>query len=177
MGINNKKGICYWITGLSGSGKTTISNELIKLLKRNHKNVVLLDGDNLRDILKNNSFNKADRLNLSYQYASMANLLLDQGIHVVAAFMALFSEIHLWNRKNISNYVEVFLDIPISELERRDPKGLYRKYRLGEIKNMAGLDLKADMPINPDYHFKWSKNKTSSEIAKKLFEDFQQRVN
>lgn len=177
MENDNKKGICYWITGLSGAGKTTISKELIKLMKKNHKNVVLLDGDNLRDILKNNSFNETNRVNLSYQYASMTNLLLNQGIHVVAAFMALFSEIHLWNRKNISNYVEVFLDVPISELERRDPKGLYRKYRLGEIKNMAGLDLNADMPSHPDYHFKWSENKTSSQIAKTLFEDFENRLN
>ena len=177
MKINNKKGICYWITGLSGAGKSTIAQELLKLMKKNHKNVVLLDGDNLRKIFKNNSFNETDRLNLSYQYASMVNLLLDQGIHVVAAFMALFSEIHLWNRKNITNYVEVFLDIPTNELERRDPKGLYKKYRLGEIKNMAGLDLKADMPIHPDYHFKWEENKTSSQIANKLFEDFKKRVN
>ena len=86
----NNKGICYWITGLSGSGKTTISKELIMKIKKNHKNVVLLDGDNLRNIFKNNNFNKSERLNLSYQYAEMANFLVDQGIHVVAAVMALF---------------------------------------------------------------------------------------
>lgn len=172
----NNKGICYWITGLSGSGKTTISTELVKLIKKNHKNVVLLDGDNLRKIFKNNNFNRSERLYLSYQYAEMANFLVDQGIHVVAAVMSLFSEIHLWNRKNISNYVEVFLDVPLSELQRRDPKGLYKKYFSGEIKNMSGLDLKAEYPINPDYNFKWEKNMNSRKIINTLFQDFQGKV-
>lgn len=104
----NKKGICYWITGLSGSGKSTLSRNLADLIRTEYKNVVLLDGDNLRVILDSQSFTNKDRLKLSYKYSQTAKMLLDQGIHVIIAVMALFNEVQLWNRKNILNYVEVF---------------------------------------------------------------------
>jgi len=176
MKASNESGICYWITGLSGAGKTTISLELVKLMRKNHKNVVFLDGDNLRNIFKNKNYSLSERLSLSYQYSSMTKLLSDQGIHVVIAVMALFHEIHQWNRKHISNYVEVFLDVSLTELERRDPKGLYKNYRLGKISGMAGLDLKADLPIKPDFYFDWNENKNIVDISNTLFNDFQNRI-
>ena len=174
MGI--KKGICYWITGLSGSGKSTLSSSLAENIRKQHKNLVLLDGDKLRLIFNSQSFNNADRLNLSYQYAQTTKMLLDQGINVIISVMALFHEVHLWNRKNISNYVEVFLDVPLHELERRDPKGLYQKYKKGQIKNMVGLDIKAEFPKNPDFHFKWEKNQKLENIRKTLLDDFKSRI-
>ena len=171
----NKKGICYWITGLSGSGKTTLSRNLADLIRKEYKNVVLLDGDNLRLILDSQSFTNKDRLNLSYKYSQTAKMLLDQGIHVIIAVMALFNEVQLWNRKNILNYVEVFLDVPMNELERRDPKGLYLKYKQGLIKNMVGLDLKAEFPQNPDFHFKWDNEQNLKHSCDSLFYDFLER--
>ena len=174
MGI--KKGICYWITGLSGSGKSTLSSSLAENIRKQHKNLVLLDGDKLRLIFNSQSFNNADRLNLSYQYAQATKMLLDQGINVIISVMALFHEVHLWNRKNISNYVEVFLDVPLHELERRDPKGLYQKYKKGQIKNMVGLDIKAEFPKNPDFHFKWEKTQKLENIRNTLLDDFKSRI-
>ena len=102
-------------------------------------------------------------------------MLSDQGIHVIISAMALFHEVHTWNRKNIDNYVEIFLDVPIYELERRDPKGLYKKYKNGEIKNMVGLDIKAEFPINPDFHFKWDESQNLDIICKTLESDFSSR--
>ena len=171
-----KKGICYWITGLSGSGKSSLSQNLADLIRKEHKNVVLLDGDNLRLILDSKSFTNKDRLQLSYKYSQTAKMLLDQGIHVIIAVMALFNEVQLWNRKNMSNYVEVFLDVPINELERRDPKGLYLKYKQGLIKNMVGLDLKAEFPKKPDFHFKWDNEQKLKHTCDKLFCDFLARI-
>ena len=171
----NKKGICYWITGLSGSGKSTLSRNLADLIRKEYKNVVLLDGDNLRVILDSQSFTNKDRLNLSYKYSQTAKMLSDQGIHVIIAVMALFNEVQLWNRKNILNYVEVFLDVPMNELERRDPKGLYLKYKQGLIKNMVGLDLKAEFPQNPDFHFKWDNEQNLKHSCDRLFYDFLER--
>tara|TARA_Y100001968_G_C19433092_1_gene758124 strand:+ start:2012 stop:2539 length:528 start_codon:yes stop_codon:yes gene_type:complete len=175
--MNEGKGICYWITGLSASGKTVASMKLAELIRKQHNNIVLLDGDELRILLNSNSFSNSDRLALSHKYAQLANLISNQGIHVIIAVMALFHEVHSWNRQNISNYVEVFIDVPISELQRRDPKGLYRKYKAGEIKNMAGLDLKAELPINPDYHFDWNDNNGIEDIPNILLADFQSRLN
>tara|TARA_B100000674_G_scaffold440944_1_gene404175 strand:- start:10 stop:540 length:531 start_codon:yes stop_codon:yes gene_type:complete len=170
-----KKGICYWITGLSGSGKSTLSSSLAEIIRKQNKNLVLLDGDKLRLIFNSQSFNNADRLNLSYQYAQTSKMLLDQGINVIISVMALFHEVQLWNRNNITNYVEVFLDVPIHELERRDPKGLYQMYKKGQIKNMVGLDIKAEFPKNPDFHFKWEKSQYLENITKILFDDFKSR--
>ena len=102
-------------------------------------------------------------------------MLVDQGIHVIISVMALFHEVQLWNRKNIENYVEVFLDVPINELERRDPKGLYLKFKKGEIKNMVGLDIKAEFPKKPDFHFKWTNNQNIKEISQILLKDFNSR--
>ena len=171
-----KKGICYWITGLSGSGKSTVSEAFSEMIRNDFKNIILLDGDNLRVIFNNKSFSNEDRLKLSYKYALTANMLLDQGIHVVISVMALFHEVHKWNRENISNYVEVFLDVPIQELERRDPKGLYLKYKRGEVKNMVGMDIMAEFPENPHFHFSWNKNQDLKSISDTLYKDFRNRI-
>ena len=172
----SKKGICYWITGLSASGKSTVSDALANSIRKENNNLVLLDGDNLRVIFDSHSFSSEDRLKLSYKYSQTANMLTEQGIHVIIAVMALFHEIHLWNRKNIKNYVEVFLDVPIHELEQRDPKGLYMKYRKGEIKNMVGLDIKPQLPKNPDFHFLWNESMDSKTICEILFNDFKSKI-
>ena len=171
-----QKGICYWITGLSGSGKSTLSSALAEIIRKEHKNLVLLDGDKLRLIFNSQSFNSSDRLNLSYKYSQTTKMLLDQGINVIISVMALFHEVQLWNRQNISNYVEVFLDVPIQELQRRDSKGLYLKYKNGQIKNMVGLDINAEFPKNPEFHFKWEKNQNLLNIRDTLFDDFKSRI-
>ena len=90
--------------------------------------------------------------------------------------MSLFHEIHSWNRENIENYVEVFLDVPLFELEERDPKGLYAKFKKGEIKNIVGLDIKAEFPKNPDFHFKWENNESLKKNTNFLMDDFNLRI-
>jgi cytidine diphosphoramidate kinase len=144
-----------WITGLSGSGKTTLAKEIIALLKNDGVNSILLDGDEMREVFFNSqkSGNKHDpstRLNLALQYSSLARLLSKQGFVVVVATISLFHVVHEWNRTNIPNYFEVYLETPMSELKRRDSKGIYSKYEAGEIKNVAGLDLQIEKPIRPD---------------------------
>ena len=84
------------------------------------------------------------------QYSRLCQLVTSQGVDVIIAVIGLFKEIHTWNRNNIPGYVEVFIDTPLNELERRDPKGLYKSYRIGEIENIAGLDLSVDFPENPE---------------------------
>ena len=166
----NNKGTCFWITGLSGSGKTTISKKLAEIIHEEHQNVILLDGDELRKVLNKDSFNREQRLEIGLTYSRLAKLITSQGTHVVMAVMGLFHELHEWNRKNISNYLEVFLDVPINELERRDPKGLYRKFNSGQIKNMTGLDQKAEFPKNPDIKINWDENQSTNKIAKQIFD-------
>lgn len=141
------KGTLYWITGLAGAGKTTIGSQLYYELKEQEKNVVILDGDILKKIVgKNVGYEREDRLQRAYQYCSLCQLLTNQGIDVVICTIAMFDEIRDWNRKNISNYLEVFLDVDYEVLRKRNKKGLYAK----SGKNVVGVDMETEFPKEPD---------------------------
>ena len=170
--MQNSKGLCYWITGLSGAGKTSLANNLVNKIKTIKPNVAFLDGDDLREVLDTQAFNHDQRVKIGYIYSRLAKMLVEQNITVVISVMALFKEVQLWNRNNIPNYFEVFLDVPIEELVRRDPKGLYKKFNSGLIKNMMGLDLEPDYPKDPYFHFKWQKEQLIEENSELLFEHF-----
>ena len=151
-------GCVVWITGLSASGKTTLGDAVTTSLRNEYKNIVSLDGDLLRSVFdQSSSHNREERLHLAFVYSRLCKMLSEQGLIVVIATVALFKEVHAWNRQNFDRYIEVFLDVPISELRRRDPKGLYRKYDSGEIRDVAGLDLVVDFPNNPHFHFVFEK--------------------
>jgi len=166
-----------WITGLSGAGKTTLAQAIVKHLRDNGQHVIFLDGDELRDILNrplNNvqSHDRESRLALAMQYAQLCRMLAMQGVIVVIATISLFKEIHSWNRKNLPGYFEVYIKVPLVELRRRDPKSIYQRFNCGEIKNVAGLDLKIDEPLNAhliiDYAQKNSLQKSVIQLSNLL---------
>ena len=153
--LKSKKGLVIWITGFSGAGKTTIAKLLTAELNKNDLPVAYLDGDELRDVLNVNQrshsgYDRNERLDLSRRYSALAKLLTDQGLLVVVATISLYEEIHQWNRSNLENYFEVFLDVPLEIRQSRDPKGLYNRYARGLERNVAGLDLEVDVPKSPD---------------------------
>jgi len=159
---------CYWITGLSASGKTTLSKLLVENFRSNGEKVILLDGDELRKVLSTGAYKRDERIALGMSYARLCNLISSQGVNVVIAVIGLFKEIHTWNRLNISGYVEIFIDTPLSELKRRDPKGLYKRYESGEVKNIAGIDLSVDFPENPDIKLQWSEGRSADSMFNEL---------
>ena len=163
---------CYWITGLSGSGKTSMVNLLSKYITSHQKPVLKLDGDELRNIFGSISYSSEERLRNGYRFSSLCNLVVEQKINVVIGVMGLFHELRNWNKINIKNYIEIYLDTPISELIKRDPKGLYKKAIDGEINDVAGVNMEVELPNNPDIHIKWNKSKsvddTFNEILKNL---------
>ena len=162
---------CYWVTGLSASGKTTLSNLLVAHLKSIGEQVISLDGDDLRQVLADEAYTREERIALAMRYSRFCKLLTDQGFIVVIAVIGLFNEIHRWNRENISNYCEIFIDTPLEELKRRDPKNLYKKFLHGEINNIAGIDLKVDLPSSPDVHIKWVEGMSINACYKALLAD------
>ena len=167
---------CYWVTGLSATGKTTLSSLLVTHLRGQGKTVIHLDGDELRQVLADEIYTREERVALAMRYARLCKLLSEQGVDVVIAVIALFKEIHKWNRENITNYIEIFIDTPLSELKKRDPKKLYRDVELGVIKNVAGIDLKIDIPSNPDINLKWSKKSTVDSMFNELVKSIENRV-
>ncbi len=107
--MNKKKGILFWITGLSGSGKTTLAKRILPFISRKCGATVHLDGDSLRKILELYGYSFEDRLSNSRKFTKIAKLLTDQGINVVFSLVGLMNKPRNWNRKNIKNYIEIFI--------------------------------------------------------------------
>jgi bifunctional enzyme CysN/CysC len=140
---------CIWFTGLSGSGKSTIANLLEKKLFEQGCHTYLLDGDNLRHGLNRDlGFTEADRVENIRRVAEVAKLMVDAGLIVLASFISPFQAERQMTRRLFadSEFVEIFVDTPLSECEKRDVKGLYAKARRGELKNFTGIDSAYEAP-------------------------------
>jgi glutamine kinase len=144
-------GRVFWITGLSGAGKTTVGMELWRRLRATGRAVVFLDGDALRTaIAEDLGHGVESRRRSAMRNARLCRLLASQGQDVVCATISLFHEIQRWNRENIPGYCEIYLRVPLHELRRRDCKGIYAAARRGDLSNVVGLDMAAELPESPD---------------------------
>lgn len=146
---------CIWLTGLPGSGKSTIANLLEKGLTADGRHTYLLDGDNVRHGLNRDlGFTEADRVENIRRVAEVAKLMVDAGLIVLVAFISPYRAERRLARSLFSEgeFIEVFVDTPIAECERRDPKGLYAKARRGELKNFTGIDSAYEVPEAPEIH-------------------------
>ncbi len=162
-----------WITGLSGAGKSTLAKELIDRVREQGEPCVFLDGDELREVFGSTAANvqnhgRQGRLAFAMQYSQLCRLIASQGVTVVMATISLFREVHVFNRANLPGYFEVFLKVPVEELRRRDPKGIYRRFDTGELNNVAGLDLPVDEPDAADCVFEFHSEQTVSMLANNL---------
>jgi bifunctional enzyme CysN/CysC len=147
--------ICLWFTGLSGSGKSTIANLLEKRLFALGKHTYLLDGDNVRHGLNRDlGFTEADRVENIRRVTEVARLFVDAGLIVLVSFISPFRAERDLARSRFGEreFREIFVDTPLEECERRDPKGLYAKARRGELRNFTGIDSEYEPPLSPDLH-------------------------
>ena len=149
---NGYQPVLIWFTGLSGSGKSTLASGLEIELYNKGYNTYILDGDNIRKGLNNDlDFSDTARKENIRRIAEVANLFVDAGVIVLSAFISPFKE----DRDQVKtlvgekNFIEVFVDCPIEECEKRDVKGLYAKARKGEIKNFTGVDSPFEKPESP----------------------------
>jgi adenylylsulfate kinase-like enzyme len=145
-----KKGTLYWVTGLSGAGKTTVGTMLYEYIRARKDAVVLLDGDMLRAVAENHNYTDGGREGMAYQNMRLFRLLTDQGIDVVSCVIGMREKYRTWNRENIENYREIYLKVSIEELIQRDTKGLYRQALNQETKDVYGIDLLFEEPEKPD---------------------------
>jgi adenylylsulfate kinase len=155
--LKNQKACLLWYTGLSGSGKSTVANAVDALLFQRGCHTYLLDGDNVRHGLNGDlGFNDEDRIENIRRISEVAKLFVDAGTIVSTAFISPFASDRKMAADKLAagEFIEVFIDTPISVCEQRDPKGLYKMARAGEIKDFTGIDSGYDVPLNPTIHVK-----------------------
>jgi adenylylsulfate kinase-like enzyme len=172
--INRDKPKVYWITGLSGAGKSTLCRKLVDHLIRNNKQVIYLDGDELREIMgATDNYTVVERKKLSLRYAKLCKCLSEQGFNVAIATISLFHDTHDWNRSNLQGYVEIFLDVPISELKKRDSKSIYSRQKNATLNNVAGIDLKVEFPQNADIVIKYHEGQNADSVFNMLLQELE----
>ena len=155
--LKRQRARCLWFTGLSGSGKSTIANLLEKRLHAADKHTYILDGDNVRHGLNRDlGFTEADRVENIRRVGEVAKLLVDAGLIVIVAFISPYRAERQLARDlfDAGEFIEVFVDTPLAECERRDVKGLYAKARRGELKNFTGIDSDYEPPLAPEIHLR-----------------------
>jgi adenylylsulfate kinase len=142
-----------WFTGLSGSGKSTLANLVEIALHKKGVSTYILDGDNIRQgINKDLSFAPEDRTENIRRIGEIGNLMLDAGVLTLAAFVSPYSKDREQVKRIVGsdNFIEIYVNTSLAECERRDVKGLYKKARSGEIKNMTGISAPYETPVDPN---------------------------
>lgn len=177
--LHGHKAYLIWFTGLSGSGKSTLSNLVEIALHQKGISTYILDGDNIRlGINKDLNFTPADRNENIRRIAEISNLMLDAGVLTLAAFVSPYIK----NRECVKqivgddNFIEIYVNRSLEECERLDVKGLYKKARRDEIKNMTGISSPYEAPINPDYEVV-TDSQTVEESVESILNYLHQKLN
>jgi len=175
--IKNQKSCILWFTGLSGSGKSTIANAVESKLLEMNKHTYLLDGDNIRmGLNKGLGFSDADRVENIRRIGEVSKLFVDAGTIVLTAFISPFQKERAAVRELVDTheFIEVFIDTPLEVCESRDPKGLYKKARTGEIPNFTGISSPYEAPTTPEIHI-LNDNISIEDVAKQIIDYLQER--
>lgn len=169
--MSDKKGFTLWMTGLSGSGKTTIARELLTELKKRGLNVEVLDGDDIRTNLSQGlGFSKADRDTNIRRIGYVARLLSRNGAAVISAAISPYAEVRDEVGKSIkadgAEFIEVFVKCPVDVLLKRDEKGLYKKALAGEIKSFTGVSDPYEEPLKPDLIVETDRESVTESVSR-----------
>ena len=166
---NKKKGILFWITGLPGAGKTSIANKIVNSLRKEFGSTILLNGNDIRKIFELKDYSKVGRKRIGIQYSKLFQKITDQNINVLFAGGVLIEKVRKNNRKNIDNYLEIYIKCNQKKIISKNFKKLYLK-----TKNLVGLKIKPEFPKNPhiiiNNDFKKNIEMLSMDLKKKIYQ-------
>lgn len=167
--IRNDKGIVFWITGLSGSGKSSLGKAIKNEIIKQYGPTILFNGDDLRNLFQIKSYDKKSRFEISKQYSKFCKFIAKQKINIIFTSVSLFHDLHKFNRKNIPNYIEIYIKSDIKKLLRNKKKAFYKKKQT----NVWGIDLKPEFPKKPNIlinnNFKKNILDFKSDLIKKIY--------
>lgn len=163
----------YWITGLSGAGKTTIGKIFYEKIREKYPNTVFLDGDILRKVFGDDlGYTKEERKKCAMRYSRLCDMLQKQGINVICCTISMFDSVREWNRENICGYREIYVKASMDTLKARDQKGLYSGVTQEKQKEAVGVHMEAEEPRNPDLVLQNDGLRTPEEQAETVFRYF-----
>tara|TARA_Y100000590_G_scaffold322405_1_gene365088 strand:+ start:1308 stop:1838 length:531 start_codon:yes stop_codon:yes gene_type:complete len=165
MKLKRNKGIVFWITGLSGSGKTTIGKKIKAGIIKNYGPTILFSGDDIRKIFANKKYSAKDRSIVCNQYSKLCQNISNQNINVIFCTVCLINKVQSYNKKNIDNYIEIFIKSRMENVRKFSNKKIYEKKY---TKNIYGLDIKPQYPTKPHIIINNNFNKSVENIAKDL---------
>ncbi len=170
--LQKKKGIFFFITGFSGSGKSSIAKIIKKDIRNNYGPTILLHGDEIRSLFNLKGYSSADRKKIAMQYSKLCKKITDNGINVILATVSLYNIVRKWNKANIVNYIEIYIKSDLSKIIKQKKKFFYRK----KTKNVVGLTIKPELPKKPNIilknDFKKNINILSDSLIKKILNNF-----
>jgi len=170
---NNNKGILFWVTGFSGSGKTQISKKIHSRIKKSYGPTILLSGDDIRKIFKLKGYTYKDRYEVVMKYCKLSKFITSQNINVIFAVVGMMNSVRNWNRKNIKNYVEIYIKSDLKKIIKKGKKRIYHQ----NIDNIIGLDIKAEYPKKPDIILHNNFKKDISNYATELVTKIKKHIN
>jgi adenylylsulfate kinase-like enzyme len=167
-----KKGIVFWITGLSGSGKSTIGNTIFNDINKRYGKTIIIHGDDIRNIYNLKNYTRKKRLELGKSNSDLCKLISNQGVNVIFTTVGLFYELYKYNRTNIKNYIEIYINSEIKTLIKNKKKFFYKL----KTKFIWGIDIKPEFPKNSDIVIKNDFKIKLKYLSKKLIEDIKKIV-
>ncbi|MDC0524597.1 adenylyl-sulfate kinase [Pelagibacteraceae bacterium] len=165
---NKKKGIFFFITGLSGSGKSTIAKYIKPKIQKYYGKTILFHGDEIRKIFNLNKYSKNDRKKIALQYVKLCKKITNENINVILATVSLYESVRKWNKKNFENYIEIYIECELKNIIKQKKKFFYKK----KTNNVVGISFKPELPKNPSIilpnNFTISINELGGKLFKKI---------
>ena len=161
----------FWVTGLSGSGKTTISKKIQNDIQKLYGPTLLISGDDIRKIFNFKDYSASKRYSLVMKYCKLAKFITNQNVNLIFAVVGMMDKIRAWNKKNITNYLEIYIKSDLKKIIKIRKKKIYHKKNVGDI---VGLTIKPEFPRNPDIIINNNFKTDVKFLAKQLVKKFKQ---
>jgi len=166
--LNKRKGILFWVTGLSGSGKTSIAKKIWPKIKKIYGPTIMINGDNMRKIFNLKKYDKKSRLDNAINFSKFSEYITSQGINIIFANIGMFRKARNRNRSKIKNYIEIYIQAKLNRIIKKGKKNIYKKNTI----NVVGKDIVPELPKSPNIKikndFKKNINQLANEVIKKI---------